>query len=294
MEVIKTDKKSYQLPMTLDEQVKNLKDIGLVITNDENAKDFLNDVSYFRLIKAFSLGLKKKNDKYLNGITFDEIKELYLFNCTFRQALFVQIEKVEINLRCRISNYFSCKYGNFGYENPENFNNKEYHALFMEEINNELNRNRKSPFVKNFQDNYETGKLPLYAFIELFSFGTLSKLYKNMINDDKKEIAKQYGIKYTYLESWIEHIAFVRNICAHYGRVYNVNLAKTPALYKQYLSQGISNVRIFSTLLCLKNIIKVDNHWLDFVDMIDTLFEKYPHVKKELMGFPDDWKIMLV
>jgi hypothetical protein len=26
----------------------------------------------------------------------------------------------------------------------------------------------------------------------------------------------------------------VRNICAHYGRLYNVNLVKTPMLYKQY------------------------------------------------------------
>ena len=51
------------------------------------------------------------------NITFDMIKELYLFNSNFRQALFAQIEKVEINLRCRVANYFSCKYGNFGYEN---------------------------------------------------------------------------------------------------------------------------------------------------------------------------------
>ncbi|MDD4689903.1 MAG: hypothetical protein PHE51_09195 [Eubacteriales bacterium] len=74
----------------------------------------------------------------------------------------------------------------------------------------------------------------------------------------------------------------------------NVNLSKTPSLYKQYLLQGISNVRVFSTLMCLKNILLIDRHWFDFVDLIDTLFEKYPHVKKELMGFPDDWKSLLV
>ena len=53
-----------------------------------------------------------------------------------------------------------------------------------------------------------------------------------MKHEDKKAVAQIYGVKYTYLESWIEHIAFVRNICAHYGRLYNVNLSKTPALYK--------------------------------------------------------------
>ena len=279
--------------MSIDEQLENLINLGLIIDDEEEAKNFLNDVSYFRLIKAYSIGLKKKNDKYNKNITFDMIKELYLFNSNFRQALFAQIEKVEINLRCRVANYFSCKYGNFGYENPDNFENEDYHANFISEINNEIDRNGKAAFVKNFRDNYETDKLPLYALIELFSFGTLSKFYKNMKTEDKKEIAKIYGVKYTYLESWIEHISFVRNICAHYGRLYNVNLSKTPALYKQYTKQGITSVRVFATLICLSHILPKDRHWKDFVDLLETLFEKYPNVKIELMGFPSEWKNIL-
>ena len=159
--------------MSIDGQIENLKQLGLIINDEEAAKNFLNDVSYFRLIKAYSIGLKKRNDKYNQGITFDMIKELYLFNCNFRQALFAQIEKVEINLRCRIANYFSCKYGNFGYEDSSNFENADYHINFLSEINSEVERNSKSPFVKNFRNNYKTDKLPMYALIELFSFGTL-------------------------------------------------------------------------------------------------------------------------
>lgn len=279
--------------MSIDEQVENLKELGLIINDEEKVKEFLNDVSYFRLIKAYSIGLKKKNDKYYSGTTFDTIKELYLFNCNFRQALFAQIEKVEINLRCRIANYFSCKYGNFGYEDAANFENANYHANFLSEINNEIDRNSKAAFVKNFRNNYETDKIPLYALIELLSFGTLSKFYKNMKKEDKKAVAQIYGVKYTYLESWIEHIAFVRNICAHYGRLYNVNLSKTPSLYKQYTKQGITSVRVFATLVCLGNILPRDRHWKDFIDLIDALFDKYPHVKKELLGFPEDWKNVL-
>ena len=33
------------------------------------------------------------------------------------------------------------------------------------------------------------------------SFGTISKMYKNMENDDKKEIAKEFEVDYIYLES---------------------------------------------------------------------------------------------
>lgn len=39
---------------------KNLKSLGLIIENEEYAKKILNDISYFRLIKAYSLGFKPK------------------------------------------------------------------------------------------------------------------------------------------------------------------------------------------------------------------------------------------
>ena len=56
--------KQHQLPMTIDEQIENLKSLGLIIENEEYAKKILNDISYFRLIKAYSLGFKPKNGKY--------------------------------------------------------------------------------------------------------------------------------------------------------------------------------------------------------------------------------------
>lgn len=286
--------KTLEPAMNIEEQIDNLKEIGLIIDDVEYAKSFLNDVSYFRLIKAYSLGLKPKNSDYYKGITFEEIVQLYLFNANFRQLLFAQIEKIEVNLRCRISNYFSINYGVLGYKDADNFVNGIYYNDFVEDMEKEINRNSKAPFVKNFKTNYENGDIPFYALVELFSFGTLSKFYKNMKNTDKKAVASSFGIGYTYLESWIENIAFVRNICAHYGRVYNVNLSKTPILYKQYIADGISNLRIFATLLCMNHILDNDNHWKDFVDQIELLFEKYPSVKPELMGFPNNWKDLLI
>ncbi len=286
--------KKQQNPLTVEEQIENLYKLGLIIDDEGYAKSLLNDVSYFRLIKAYSLGLKPKNGNYNSGVTFDTIVQLYKFNCNFRQQLFPVIERIEINLRCRLANYFSSKYGVLGYENPQNFNNPEYHSLFLEDINHEITRNSKSPFVKNFNDNYEDGKIPFYALVELFSFGTLSKFFKNMKNEDKKLVAASYGVGYTYFESWIESIAFVRNMCAHYGRLYNIKLSKSPILYKQYTKEGIKNIRVFGVLLCIKHLDKKDPHWTDFVNSIDKLIEKYPAVKIDTMGFPENWKTYLL
>ena len=126
--------KKHQAPMTIEEQIKNLKEIGLVVADEEYAKKILNDISYFRLIKAYSLGFKGKNSNYNVDVTFEQIVELYLFNANFRQITFSQIEKIEINCRCRISNYFAETYGVLGYVDSENFDDKEYHSIFLRDI----------------------------------------------------------------------------------------------------------------------------------------------------------------
>lgn len=287
------DLKQHQPPLTIEEQVKNLKGIGLIIDDEDYARKILNDISYFRLIKAYSLNLKPKNGEYYEGVTFGQIVELYLFNANFRQILFPEIEKIEINTRCRIANYFAEKYGVLGYLVKEHFANENYHETFLKDIEEEIRRNSKAPFVCNFQENYEGGKLPVYALVEVFSFGTLSKFYKNMVNPDKKEVAKMFGVGYTYLESWLESISYVRNICAHYGRLYNAKLSKTPILYKEYSEVGIGNNRIFGVLLCMKNLLKKDMQWNIFVDQLDNLFEKYENVDIKTMGFPETWKKLL-
>lgn len=285
--------KKQQPSMTIDEQVENLKSIGLIVDDEEYAKKILNDISYFRLVKAYSLNLKPKNGCYDKQTTFKEIVDLYLFNANFRQIIFPEIEKVEINVRCRVANFFAEQYGVLGYLQAENFADENYHAQFLKDINEEIGRNSKAPFVRNFRENYEGGNLPIYALVEVFSFGTLSKFYKNMLNKDKKAIAKSFGVGYTYFESWLESISYVRNICAHYGRIYNAKLSKTPILYKEYTQVGIGNNRIYGVLLCLKHLLKNDVHWNLFVDKIELLFDKYQYVKISTMGFPENWRELL-
>ena len=282
-----------QPPMTIDEQVENLKSIGLIVDDEEYARKILNDISYFRLVKAYSLNLKPKNGCYDKQTTFKEIVDLYSFNANFRQIIFPEIEKVEINVRCRVANFFAEQYGVLGYLQAENFADENYHAQFLKDINEEIGRNSKAPFVRNFRENYEGGNLPIYALVEVFSFGTLSKFYKNMLNKDKKAIAKSFGVGYTYFESWLESISYVRNICAHYGRIYNAKLSKTPILYKEYTQVGIGNNRIYGVLLCLKHLLKNDVHWNLFVDKIELLFDKYQYVKISTMGFPENWRELL-
>ena len=60
--------KEHQSAMSIDEQIQNLRGLGLNISDEDHARSILSDVSYFRLIKAYSLGLKQKNSTYNKGI----------------------------------------------------------------------------------------------------------------------------------------------------------------------------------------------------------------------------------
>lgn len=76
--------KHHQPSMTIDEQINNLKSLGLIINDDIYARKILNDISYFRLIKAYSLNLKVKNGRYKDNIKFEQLVE-------FSYIFFVQI-----------------------------------------------------------------------------------------------------------------------------------------------------------------------------------------------------------
>ena len=222
-------KKTYQAPIDVSKQIENLISLDLQNEDKNYAENVLNRVSYYRLIKAYSITLKE-NGRYIDGTTFENIVDLYLFDMELRHILFSLIEHIEVYLRAVITNYFSLKYGNFGYKDISNYKKKNFQKSTLKELEREIKRNKKSPFI-HFKENYEGGEIPFYAAIEVTSFGTISKMYKDMENEDKKEIAKVFEVDYIYLESWIENLSYVRNICAHYERLYGAKLTKTPKSY---------------------------------------------------------------
>ena len=284
-------KKSHQAPIDVNEQIENLISLDLQLEDKDYAKSVLSRVSYYRIVKAYSITLKE-NGKYIEGTTFKNIVDLYLFDMELRHILFSLIEHIEVYLRAVITNYFSLKYGNFGYKDLSNYKKKNYQISTLKELEKEIKRNKKSPFIQNFKENYEGGEIPFYAAIEVASFGTLSKMYKNMENEDKSEIAKAFSVDYTYLESWIENLSYVRNICAHYGRLYGAKLTKTPKLYREYLRQGISNNTIFASIINLKILANQEYYEKFHSDLLDII-NKYPTVELKNLGFIEKWESIL-
>jgi len=286
---------SLEKALTIEEQIENLKEKNLQIYDENFAKDILGKISYYRLIKAFSLTFKNKNCSYNGNISFRQLVNLYKFNADFCSLIFRKIGEIEIIFRCKIGNYFSLKYKTLGYLDNDNFlwADETSEIAKRKEPNGLFNRRNNPPFVNLFLTNYKERELPLYAMMEIISFGTLSKFYKHMKNEDKSFIAKEFGdLGYRYIENWLHNLTYVRNVCAHHSRLYNLTMAIPVKLPKEGKNIVECN-RIFATLLAMKNILCNITEWNGFVDDLVLISKKYPDAKLDTMGFPINWKSLL-
>lgn len=158
----------------------------------------------------------------------------------------------------------------------------------------ECKRQKNVPFVKHHFQKYD-GHFPIWVAIDLFTFGNLCSLYDIMKNADKAEIAKLYSTKPNYLEGWILSLVEVRNICAHYGRLYNLPLKQAPFLYKEYKKYRKSGInKVFPVIVTIKRMLNGNDVWNRFYNDLEKLMDEYSDViRLSFIGFPPDWKDVL-
>ena len=59
---------------------------------------------------------------------------------------------------------------------------------------------------------------------------------------------------YYYIESWLQTLSNVRNVCAHYGRLYNKKLTFKPRLFKED-SKKFDNQFIFAAITIIERLL---------------------------------------
>ncbi len=129
--------------------------------------------------------------------------------------------------------------------------------------------------------------------IEVISFGELSKLYKNLTDDNKSAVVKDFNIPHYYAESWLHTLSYVRNVCAHYGRIYGKVLSIKPKIFKTKRSFFESN-RVFSAIFVLSKLLHRDDR-TNFITTLQALLEEYSdHIDIKELGFSGAWERLLL
>ena len=282
--------KELKPPLSYQEQIDLLKSRNLVIEDENFAAKILSHINYYRL-SAYGLGLHAGDNKFKDNIKFDMLYRLYEFDVKIRYILLQAIEFTEIMFRTKISYHMAMKYGSDCYLDAQFFQKADFHEDFVAAFEMEKYHQRDTAFIKHHNETYG-GKMPIWVAVEVFPFGMLSRFYWNMIIEDQREIANCFNTTPVFIRSWLKCLVDVRNICAHYGRIYNRILSSEPKMYSEH--RHIPQRRIFAIILILKRLLNNLTAQKNFVFNIITLIEEYEDViNLSYIGFPEDWSKLL-
>lgn len=279
-------------PITFEEQVELLRSRGVIIDDKASCLNLLKSVNYYRL-SAYLLPFKVNENTYNPDTRITRIGEIYNFDKDIRNLLFLTIERIEIYLRTQLAYYHAHKYGALGYKNPENFSEKHDHRTFLYKIEDCIKQNEKSQIVKHHKRKYD-GQFPIWVVIEFFSLGMLSHFFSDLYSEDKKKIARDlFQTPYPFIDSWLRCLTDLRNICAHYSRIYYWKFVSIPKLSKN-LQTSFSGY-LFEQIIMLKLLMNNSGLWKkSFIVNLEAIIERYSEsIELQHIGFPDNWSDLL-
>ena len=271
-------------PKTIDEQISLLKSRNVIIENAESTRDFLKNNNYYRLMGC-AYQFKIDDDFYEANTNFLTIIGIYNFDKLLRQILFPLLEEFEISFKTKLA-YFLChKYGTECYLKESIFNNLQYYFEFISTAYRNIKQSSKQLFIKHHIEKYE-GRFPFWVLVEILSFSTISKFFKNLNNKDKNDFLKLYhGYDANIFENWIEHFSVIRNICAHHDRIYNKNF-NLKFLKEDYT---IKTFKIFDSMFALNRVISNRNLWDNSIEKLSQLINEYKDkIDFNLLGFSEE------
>lgn len=287
--------------ITIEAQIAELQERGLQIAKPHIAKKYLQNISYYRLGEYwYVMQSDKENHIFKPNSTFDDVIALYNFDAELRILLFDVIEKIEISLRTKLIYHLSLEYDPWWFQNFELFIDSMALVKTLSTLEEEISRTKDIAIKEHFKKYKDDKRFPpAWKSLEQTSLGGLSKLYGNLNNSvqSKDTIAVEFGaVNHTYLPSWLQSIAQIRNFCAHHSRLWNKNLPGTVKLLSKPPNSWIVDVpnqNDFSKLyihMCLMkymlNTIKPN----DFAERLNSLFQKYPNVDPNALGMKKNWE----
>jgi abortive infection bacteriophage resistance protein len=282
--------------LTVPEMIDYLTNRGMIISDEKFATSSLRKINYYRL-STYWYPHKIETDngqyKFEKDLTIEKIIYLHDFDGELRRLVATGIEVIEIALRRSIATHLALSLGPFAHQDGSNFKDYKIWSDSIQKLLIEY-QSSKEEFASHFKSKYSEEVFPpIWVSLELTTFGTLSHLFSNIKdNRIRNSIAHDFGLDELVFKSFVHHLAYVRNLCAHHARLWNRKFVITPKLPKKipgsYLSQFNSNrigrKQIFNTLLVMDYIItKIESNF-DFMAAVEDLISRYQDVNTMYMG----------
>ena len=188
----------------------------------------------------------------------------------------------------------------------ELFNDPWKHQKQLAKVTNEL-KDSNEVFINHYRKNYQQPFLPpIWAMVEIITFGALSQWYSNTKNNKlKAKIAKSLGLPSVEIMTRTLHsLTIIRNHCAHHSRLWNrrftMQLPKIIKLKAQMRTEFITTKtgeqqeqprrELYNYIVVISHMMKKiqpDTTWTKrLLKHICTLSNE----QQQMMGFAENWQ----
>jgi abortive infection bacteriophage resistance protein len=315
---------AYSKPWrSYEQQLEQLIERGLLVTDKPRALDYLQRIGYYRL-SGYWYPFRERSgnkddtdrtvlDQFKPGASFENAVHLYVFDKKLRLLTLDALERIEVALRVDISHTLGQQHC-FGYQEPDFFDKKfltrpgsrtgfTQHQQWLARHNEAISRS-KEEFIQHNKKKYG---LPLAIWIacEIWDFGLLSKLFKGLKCEQQDVISRKYSVSNGWIfASWLRSLNYLRNVCAHHSRLWNRNVIDQPKMpkegeiswIKEFRHDAHAKARPFLLLCITKHLLNTINPTSSWGERLKTLsldgFPDLGHVGLNLkgMGAPDGWE----
>jgi len=291
--------------LSFSDQLQHLQARGLQVEDVEVALDYLKRLGYYRLsgywypLRAIdrtasqAQGKAVRLDTFIPGSRFEDVVRLYVFDKKLRLLALDALERIEMAVRVDVAHLLgqrdplayqnpACLHGKFAKKLIEKGadKGKTVHQVWLSRYNALLQRARKEPFVAHHMQQY--GALPIWAAIEVWDFGLLSKLFSGMQYENQNEIARRYGaLDGRAFAQWLRSLNFIRNVSAHHSRLWNINVLELSSVPPGW-SPKVKRERPFFYFCLMQHLLKT-------ICPKSSWGERFKHLLKE--EFPRDFRI---
>lgn len=296
---------------TVEEQMALLAERGMACGDPALMERWLLTVGYYRL-SAYWLPLEEpqpdgrtRSKRFRPGTRFEDVVDVYVFDRRLRLLVTEAVERVEIALRSRWTNHMALAHGPHAHLDPRSFVSGWDHARRLAAISAEAERSNEV-FVEHYRGKYTDPYLPpLWMISELMSFGQLSKWLDATADLRVRDaVARELGMpsRETF-EGTIQALSYVRNICAHHGRLWNRRLVKRVPRIKKFREDLVVEVHqtksgpqhqpanlVHNALVVLIRLLRHQSPDTTFAARLRELVLTRDDEQLRAMGFPEDWR----
>lgn len=277
------------------EQIALLQQRGMVIDSPAEAEFYLQHLNYYRL-GAYWLPFEADHSthQFQPDTRFSAVLNLYIFDRELRLLVLDAIERIEVSVRSQWAYQMAHQHGTHAHLDQSLAHKARHWQSNLEKLEKEVNRSDET-FIKHLKQTYSEALPPIWAACEVMSLGLLSRWYGNLKPmPTRRAIANTYGVDQGVIESWLHHLTFIRNTCAHHSRLWNREFTITPELPRnkpaQLAGEFIGGSRkLYNTLIILlhfMDIIAPKHHWRQ---RLMTLIVNHA-IPVGAMDFPQDWE----